>query len=249
MRKSRTAKKAGKNGEKRRRNSLLTPTVIQPKASRSRKTQPKRGVKAAGEELDRLIDLANLAGGADLPYQFFDFIGDGDNELLDKVIELPEPPKAHLLELMNRPEQWRITPEQLIDGGWNPEYARRDCQAHAIRERYNLIRGAKQTLDSVVRGESHFPATVFIIRGEDHKASYAVDEITRPLIGVDLRDIAKCAVCEKFFFKRRATSVVCEPDSPCADTYAKRQERLNKKRREEVALKQKRASKRRTSAR
>ncbi|MEP6742135.1 MAG: hypothetical protein ABJB61_06505 [bacterium] len=245
MQKRKTSTKANKRGAKQSRNALLTPTVIQPRQKRKDKPKGKRGVKTPSNELRELIEMANLAGKGKLPYQFLDSVGmRNPSLLLDKVMQLPDPPKSHLLELMNRPERWRVAPKELIEElGFDPEIARLDCQFMAIRERYNLIQGARSTLESVVSGETHFPATVFIVRGVDHKARYAVDEITRPLIGTNLRDIRRCAVCEKFFFVRRDTSAVCDPESPCAATYSKRQERKNKKLREEQ--KKKRAEKRR----
>jgi hypothetical protein len=44
-------------------------------------------------------------------------------------------------------------------------------------------------------------------------------------------------VCGRIFFARRSTSVVCEPDSKCAKTFGKRQERANAKLREQLKAK------------
>lgn len=248
MKSTRRSKVASKKGGRQARNPVLIPTVTSASPEVGEKPKGKRGVRTPSDELDRLIKMANLAGRAEMSYQLMDFLDWRKHPtlLLDTVMGLPDPTRTHLLELMNRAERWRVTPRQLIDElGFDPEMARRECQFMAVRERYNLIRGANTVMKSIVRGETHFPAPVFILRDVDHKANYAADEITQPLIGVDLRDIRECAVCAQFFFARRITSAVCEPGSTCAVTYSKRQERANAKQQAELEDKKKSREKKR----
>jgi len=233
MKISSKGQKASKKGGKRRTSAQLPPTVSP--ADQKTQQKPKSGVKLPSPELAHLIEMANL-GLAELEPQLIDRIDLRDTSgLLDAVVQLPDPPKSHLLELMHRPDSWPYWFELMGD---DIDFASR--QSLAVQNRYNLIRDARLTLESIVHGDWAFPATtIYLRRTQDNRAQPEGNQIAECLKGIDLADIRRCAVCNKFFFARRATSKVCDPESSCATTYDKRQERKNRKVREELAKRKK----------
>jgi hypothetical protein len=151
------------------------------------------------------------------------------------------PFRSRLLEVMNDPLEWLPwTTAPLIGGGNTPDSARLQCQTNAVRRCYFFTVNARDALKLVVAGHYYFSVSSslerYIENDGKHKARYASNPIADALKGVDdLRYIRRCAVCEKFFYARRITSMVCDPKSQCAGTYAKRNERANAKRRAESA--------------
>jgi len=245
--KARSAKPSKKGGEQ--HTDVSAPmTVARGNSETADKPKRKRGVKTAKPELAKLIEMANLAGDGNLEYDHFkNSAWESTAGLLSAIMQLDDPLRSDLLHIMTAPEEGPWTTADMVKAGWNAEYASLAIQAQMVSTQYHLIRSARKILERVVAGEVFFPAEVFIERRVDkkgrHKARFYTSETIQPLIDADdLKDIRRCSVCRKFFFARRASSAVCEPDSPCAATYSKRQERANKKRREELAgLKKKRA--------
>jgi hypothetical protein len=233
--------RARKKGGEQRQIAVAPPTVTHGSPEVENKPKGKRGVKTASDELKTLIRMANLAGNRDLKYDHFkNSAWQSTPGLLSAIMELDDPLRSHLLQVMNEPEREPWTTASMVEAGFKPEIAWVHCHAWAVSMRYHLIQGAQITLSRVVAGDEFFPAQTFMARRVDkngkHKAY--LNEIAQPLLEVDdLRDIRSCKVCNRFFFRRRKTSVVCDPDSPCAATYSKRQERDNAKTRAELAAK------------
>jgi ribosomal protein L37AE/L43A len=257
-------KTASKKGVSKSPGATLTPTVILTKAPGEIKPKAKRGVKTSSHQLSRVIEMANLAnsyerehGRESIYWRLFTYgdFGDKDrvqdaNDLLSAIMRLHDSRlRSHLLEVMNDPGEWTERATDYLDG-FKPEYATLYRRARAVLERYHFILGACNALEHIVYGHDSIPVRVGIdryVNGQGkHKPRYTTDVIGQALMSVDdLRDIRRCAVCEKFFFARRFSSAVCDPDSTCASTYAKREERKNKKLREKLA---KRKTKRATPA-
>jgi hypothetical protein len=207
----------------------------------------RKGFKTANDPLRQLLEMANLDVKGELPFRGEEkFSWKTVSDLVAALILIkPDSVRLHLLEVMNDPTQWRWSPEYFTNAGFKPEVAEAAARAQAVTDRYRLIYGARRTLEIVVSGERIIPANVTIERRPpDHKgreiAQYTGDELAHPLIGVDLRYIKQCEICERFFYAPRITSDACTPQT-CGKTLQKRREREAAKQKAKRA-KQKRAT-------
>jgi hypothetical protein len=213
--------------------SEQTPTVIS--------TARTRRIKTPNPELAELIRLANLATHEiDLPDPPLD--PRSDSEWLKS---LPDRVRLELLEHKEQPEKWssRVPPPdktivKTVWGAFAPVFA--------MIDHYNLILASRKVLQAIVNKDLkpvRVPMTAWFRLHKDKKtAELALDEesmppvvgqIVKALKDADVSYLKRCPICGNYFYGRREASVVCEPKSKCAATYAKRQERKNKKLREQ----------------
>lgn len=83
----------------------------------------------------------------------------------------------------------------------------------------------------VMRGRWHSWITA------EHIIRIYFDTLGQALQGLNVRNLRECRICHKLFLARRIDSAVCEPNSTCAKTHSKRNERANAKLRAELAKK------------
>lgn len=122
--------------------------------------------------------------------------------------------------------------------------------------RYNFVRNAREKLKQIIEATREaqktnqlpFQLSLTSDSGAVIDSSWILrkefDELDTALFGereIDARDIRECPICHQIFLARRVDSVVCDPESRCAKTYSKRRERENKKTREALKTKKKRA--------
>jgi hypothetical protein len=217
------------------------------KAHKSNKTkaQPLRvtratatgGVKVCPKPLERIIELANIAGNESLPDLDFRAFRETDGIPLAEF--LPDAVRLNLLEVWSNPKTWKMSPEEWMalgePGIWSTEDSIGFLRAAATADRYALIRGSRDALLSVTSGAEVFPVTTFLKRvgaGKEARATYAGDPISDALLGAEIHYIRRCETCGKFFYAQRDNQETCPPEergkaSHCAGRRRSRQKRKN----------------------
>jgi hypothetical protein len=262
MAKRRISKTLSKKGASKPLDVQLPPTVTFGAEPGQDKPKIKRGVKTPSEELSRVIEMANLAdsyrrehGRESVAWHLFYLPNDlrkdrvlSTDDLLSAIMRLRDSPlRSHLLEVMNDPKEWTERETDYFDR-YKPDFVTLVRRSRAVLERYHFILSADTALEMVVYGHETFPVSIGLeryVNGQGrHKPRYRSSIIAQALMSVDdLRDIRRCAVCKQFFYARRFSSAVCDPNSTCAATYSKRQERKNAVERKRLAELAERSSK------
>src|SRR6266852_4151424 len=99
-------KKSSKSGGQQLRKRSASATIALAKPEPADKPKCKRGVRAAKPELEKLIQMANLAGDGDLPYDHFNNSAwESTAGLLSAIMQLDDPLRSHLLHVMTAPER------------------------------------------------------------------------------------------------------------------------------------------------
>jgi predicted nucleic acid-binding Zn ribbon protein len=213
------------------------------------------GLKQPSAKLAQLLEWVNLVPpGEQLP---FCELTDNDireqSEILEAISKLPAALQAHLLQLMNRPEQWYKDPNKIAERhlAWSrrrdaaakeqfQEFGRLVAANNAARVRYRLIVNARQVLRgfAALRGKVQLtvPLPAELILDVDEKRGAFVktsDPLLNIILGERLDYIRVCPICGRIFFAGRVNQDAC-PES-CADALRQRRKREREKLKKQMA--------------
>jgi hypothetical protein len=222
------------------------------------RTSRHAGLKRPGAKLAQLLEWVNLVPPKEtLPFSELaadDYIS--ADLLLEAISKLPAALQAHLLKLMNRPDEWPLNPNATewwdIAGEGEDrakEWGQFVCRNNALSERYRLIANGRRILHSfaALRGRVNLTVTVptELILDIDKKRGAFVrghDPLLAAILGERLDYIRVCPICDRIFFAGRVNQDAC-PET-CADALRQRNKRARDKMKRDKKLKLKTSKKR-----
>lgn len=230
------------------------------KALQTQRDKPARkqgGLKRPSEKLAQLLEWVNLVPPKEqLP---FGELTDDDvmetDRILEAIAKLPPALQAHLLQLMNRPEEWSLDPGPIGERHlkWSgrtdaharqlyEEFGRMVARNNAVRTRYRLIHNARQAFRRFAilgKGQMTVPLPAELILDVDQKRGAFVktdDPLLAIILGEPLDYVRVCPICGRIFFAGRVNQDAC-PES-CADALRQRRKRERLKTKQLMAEKQ-----------